>query len=762
IELGNGWFTWFRTLSRLPDAYALPRQGLDSYLFLRFLRVSTIICLTSILISWPILLALNITGMGNERQLEILTYSNIDISKFPNRLYAHCFVGWTIYSFVFYTIIRECIFYIRLRQAYLVSPRYTSRISSRTVLFTSISTDLLDETKLGLVFKEPIRRIRFLRRINELEVLVKKRDEAAIKLEKAEIDLIKTVNKARLKSSSNSDSGKEAKKSRVEEPYIPAKKRPSHRLGYLGLVGKPVDTIEWTRSELQRLALESKKAQKRWLKGRFEPIGTVFVEFSTQAAAEEAYQAVNYHLGKRCVKAIGARPSEIIWKNLAFSSRERLIRRYIVYGFITVFLILWSFPIAAINIMDKADNLKTLPGHTWFSNLSTTSIALISGLGAPYLILIFMSPVPALMRLCARLSGAPTLYQAELFTQKACFAFQFTQVLIVKTISSSMIPTMTSIIQNASAVLPTLRRTLPAASNFYINYFLLESAPFTLGIGPFLFRLYCRYYAKTPRAMFQLWTSSVHHSFGSLLPVYTTILCISLVFSVIAPLVPASATLLLASLYFAYRYDIFFVSDGAVDAQGLLYPQALKQLFIGVYAAEICLIGLFAISKAAGPTALMTVFFIASIIFHVTIFRVLDPLLYRFPGSTAAEEHILKEDNPVETKGKPPTTNGKIFNFFNHAVDAELIPLLTTLSEDERIRYTTKVEVEAYIPPCVTSKTPTLWIPADSAGISKQEVELTSKIVPITDQGASIDDKNRISWDEKSACSPLWREKIYY
>ncbi|RCI09050.1 hypothetical protein L249_4959 [Ophiocordyceps polyrhachis-furcata BCC 54312] len=714
IELETSWFTWLCTLSKLPDAYALPRQGLDSYLFLRFLRISSIICLTSILISWPVLFAVNVTGMGDERQLESLTYSNIDISKSPTRLYAHCFVGWAVFSFVIYTIVRECFFYAQLRQAYLVSPRYASRISSRTVLFASISTHLLDEAKLGLIFQEPIRRIHFLRKTDKLDLLVKNRHKAAIQLEKAEVDVIK------------------------------ARSKPSPDSG--------TPTVASRRSELQRLVVETERAQTQWSQGKTDLVGAVFVEFSTQAGAEEAYRAVNHHLGRRCVKAIGAKPSEIIWKNLAFSSWERFTRKCIVYGFFTAFVITWAFLIVAIGFIGKADKLRTLPGMAWINNLSKVSFTLIIAFVPPILMIIVMWPVPLLMGLFVRLAGIPSLCQAELFTQNACFVFQLTQVLIVQTIAATILPTMTPLAQGASTLLPSLRKTLPTASNFYISYFLLELVLafviFTLGIAPFLVRLHYKYFAKTPRAMFESWTFLPHRSFGSLLPTLATTVCISEMMPIsaayvraknnpIAPLVLGPSTLLLATLYFACRYDIFFISGGAVDTQGLLYPQALKHLFAGVYVAEVCLLGLFAISKAAGLTILMAVFLISTAVFQVAIFRRLDRLLYRFP---------------VEMEGKSLSSTGDdIFKLFKHRVDAELAPLLTIIAADEPIAYTSKVEAEAYLPPCVTSKTPTLWIPADSAGISKQAVEMTGKMVPITDDGATIDDKNRISWDTEGA-----------
>jgi len=60
-------------------------------------------------------------------------------------MFAHAGCAILFFSFVIYMITRESIYYINLRQAYLMSPFYTSRISSRTVLFTSVPEDYMDE-----------------------------------------------------------------------------------------------------------------------------------------------------------------------------------------------------------------------------------------------------------------------------------------------------------------------------------------------------------------------------------------------------------------------------------------------------------------------------------------------------------------------------------------------------------------------------------------------------------------------------------------
>ena len=91
-------------------------------------------------------------------------------------------------------ISRECVYFINLRQAYLLSPYYANRLSSRTVLFTCVPQQILDERKLRTVFGDSVKNVWIPRETNQLDELVKERDQTAQRLEKAEIVLIKKAN----------------------------------------------------------------------------------------------------------------------------------------------------------------------------------------------------------------------------------------------------------------------------------------------------------------------------------------------------------------------------------------------------------------------------------------------------------------------------------------------------------------------------------------------------------------------------------------
>jgi hypothetical protein len=76
--------------------------------------------------------------------------------------------------------------------------------------------------------------------------------------------------------------------------------------------------------------------------------------------------------------------------------------------------------------------------------------------------------------------------------------------------------------------------------------------------------------------------------------------------------------------------------------------------------------------------------------------------------------------------------------------------------------YEETVAENAYYPPSVVAEIPLLWIPRDEAGVSRQEMQHTGKILPITDEGVTLDEKNKLVWDAEGARPPLWTPKVYY
>ena len=244
-------------------------------------------------------------------------------------------------------------------------------------------------------------------------------------------------------------------------------------------------------------------------------------------------------------------------------------------------------------------------------------------------------------------------------------------------------------------------------------------------------------------------------------------------------------------IYLAYRYNLLYVYNAQVDTKGLIYPRALQQTTVGVYLAIVCLIGLFGIKTAIGPLILMIIFGIFCILFHLSLNSALDPLLMYLPKSLEAEEESLLalEDGTVNgdgvanekgthatatntltngssSSGLPPAPHKKP-NFITKFLHPEIYTDYQTLRRlvprgFAEIVYNPITERDAYYHPAISSPTPMLWIPRDPMGVSRQECRHSSKVIPMTDEMAHFDEKNKLVWDYEHGRPPIYQEKIYY
>ncbi|KAK1828790.1 hypothetical protein QBC39DRAFT_374387 [Podospora conica] len=355
-SLPTGWFNWIRPFFAITDNYILNNCSLDAFFFLRFLRVLSVMCLVGGMIAWPVLLPIHGTGGNHLFQLEELTIGNI---KLPLRYFAHVAVAWVFFGFVLFMICRECIYYINLRHAYLLSPNYSKRLSARTVLFTCIPKQYLEEAKLRKLFGDSAKNVWIPRNTRFLRGLVEDRESAAELLEQAEIRLIRMANRARnlhLKkhpaqlvpvqpessapSPDHSDSGQhdtDAEKGKAEStirfaerqlsvlddpatekapdpeythPYGLDPSLPDVRGSVASLwipaekrphhrpltnFGRRVDTIRWTRARIKALNRDIWKLRRKHRGGDGTPLSAAFIEFDTQVNAQAAYQILAHH-----------------------------------------------------------------------------------------------------------------------------------------------------------------------------------------------------------------------------------------------------------------------------------------------------------------------------------------------------------------------------------------------------------------------------------------------------------------------------------
>ncbi|KAA8642848.1 hypothetical protein EYZ11_008003 [Aspergillus tanneri] len=734
---------------------------MDGYLFLRFLRVLCATCFTGCLITWPILLPIHATGGAGNTQLDALSFSNV---KNGSRYYAHAVVA----SFVFYVVTRESIFYANLRQAYLNSPAYVNRISSRTVLFMSVPDEYKNEKKLRQVFGDSIRRIWITSDCKELEKKVQKREELSYKLESAETRFIRRANSARLKITKKSTDSPDACYTCEENANYQCVRRPTHRPKWFG---KKVDTIRWLREQLIDVSQEVKRLQQKHKDGEMKLLSAVFIEFNTQSDAQIALQTLSHHQPLHMTpRSTGISPKEVVWSSLNLSWWQRIVRKFLIKGGIAALVIFWSIPSALVGIISNITYLtKMLPFLSFIDKLPVTIRGVISGLLPSAALVLLMSLVPIICRFCARCAGVPSASHVELFTQSAHFCFQVVQVFLVTTLTSAASAATAQIIKDPLSAKDLLAENLPKATNFYISYFLLQgltlsSMAVVQVMGALIFKFMTTFFDRSPRHLYQRWSALSGISWGNVFPVFTNMGVIALTYSCIAPLILGFAFIGLYLVYQAYRYNFLFVYDLRIDTKGLVYPRALQHLLTGLYLANICMIGLFAIRSAIGPLIIMVIFTILTILAHMSLNEAIAPLNSFLPRTLDIEEEAQQAKEEAQVLNHPRTTGWEaVWKWFHPNLYRDYAALRRKVRRNHvEIKYSEEQQFNAYYEPCITAKIPILWIPRDKWGVSQEEIQETDPIIPITDDRAHLDEKNKIVWDKYDPDLPLWERKILY
>ncbi|CAI5757281.1 unnamed protein product [Candida verbasci] len=788
-------FRWVYILLTKPDSFILQQAGLDGFFFLRYLKNFATLFLFGLL-TYIILLPINASnGMGNEG-FDQLSIANV---KHQQRYYAHVFVGWIWYGCVIFVIYRELFFYNSLKNVVLSSPKYAKKLSSRTVLFQGVPDSLLDEKQIFKLFSG-IKRIYVARTNRKLEAKVQERAAFVNRLEIAENKLLKMAVKSKLKAD---------KKGEVLEPvddiraYVPEKKRPRTKKG--GFFSKKVDTIRFCQEKIPELDVEVKQLQKKFRHSM--PLNSIFVEFENQYYAQLAYQSTLHHNPMRMSPAyIGIEPSDIQWSNMRIFWWERITRKALALAALVASIIFWAIPVAFVGVISNITYLTDkLPWLRWILNLPDQLYGIVTGILPTAMLAVLMMLLPMFIRAMAKIAGMPSYQSIELYTQNAYFGFLMVNGFLVTALASSATATVTKIVEQPTSAMSVLATNLPKSSNFYISYLTLQGlsvagASLFQVVGLFLYYILGYILDNTVRKKWNRFSGLGTIAWGTVFPLFTQLASITLVYSIISPLILVFAMCAFFLIYIAYCHNITYCFIEAPDARGQHYPRALFQTFTGIYLGQVCLLGIFAVGEGWGPIVLQAIGIGATVFIHLNLNHAFDHLLTVVPidcmraldgksstpsysGPSEYQTKILnrkKQSEKEYLKEKKEQEQIKSDLINNTDVEANvddvntLVPLLadrdfkTIESKNPIIRFirpdvflnyrhvkqilpaTYNIEPEvsddkhAYDAPFISAKIPGVWIPKDSMGLSDIESQRLREIVPISNENASFNEKGKI------------------
>jgi len=638
--LKDGFFSWIPKtfLSPLNNYMSL---GLDAYFFLRYLSFLLVLFFGLACVNIPVLIPVNYTsGYDNYSPLDLVKYTNGTVPKlaigldrismsniaplFSKRLSIHLTMAIISIGWFHGIVFTELLNYAKIKNQYLASQDterphgIAARNHRNTILVDNVPANLLDRRAITRVFSKisgnKIKNIWFVYNYMDL----KKHYENNIKY----IDDIEALETKIMFSKFFTS---------TENNFVTDGMRFGHnkRLYFIRRISDIRIGLMYyviPRFYLKDTKLDLEVITEKYLANRYDmqeeraqliarensplndrKFNKVFIQFEDSFHPHLFNQIqISDKLNELDNTIILIDPKDIIWENLSIQSNAQVFIRVVIGNALSIILILgWVVPVAFIGLVSQLPYLTVLiPFLSWLNYLPDYITDVISNMFSVALLMCLSETVPYTFRTLSFIKCKKTGAQVEYDVQKWMFVFLFIHIFMVVTISSGITVIIESLINNPVSIPNLLARNLPKCSNFFFSYLVIRGLSYFGNnllqnlqlIKTFLINPLKDY---TPRRKFNRLASIPSYKWGSVYPTFAVLGSIGLIYCILSPLILVfcifAIFMVLVSFKYSLRYQ--FNMRNPSENYGQFYPRAIFQLYFGIYFMEICLIGLFVLSR---------------------------------------------------------------------------------------------------------------------------------------------------------------------
>lgn len=783
--LPNSMFGWISPYMRNPDREILRINGLDAYSFVLYMQLMVRIFVPIWLLSWVVLMPLFSADMPHGKGFDMFTFENvINVPSKTQQLRSagvmilhYILVAWVIYNI--HAIMMK---FMELRKEFLTSQEHRNTNQAKTFLVTGVPNEMLSETRMKEVYADVpdgVKKVWINRDLKELPKLVEERNKNLNKLEGAVAKLIKTaaknVKKGKVEAVALSENQEPSLE--VAEHYVPANKRPTHRLGKIPCMGEKVDTISYCREEVTRLNKEI--AQKREVilddYENYPPQSSAFVLCNSMLGAYTGSDGkVHPEPHKLAKRYREVHPDDIVWTNMNMNPYERKLRTIGFWTLTVLTIIFWIIPIALVSLFSNVDYLqKNVSFLHWIDSLQVASgipIGVIKAVLPTAALAILNSLLPPWLRWHAKQSGVPTRTGIELSLQDRFFPFQVIQNFIFLTIMGGIQQQeqkFQEAIHEPEKFVATISQAIPAASTFFLEFVFLiglsGAASMFLQLVPLIvYYVKIKFLASTPRKLWHLRNDMGAPPFGQLYPATMLVTVLGFGYMILAPIMNGFASVTFFTLYLAYRYLFLYVFDckPVNETAGLFFKKAINHTFVGLYVSLFVAALMYLFNSGANKNfiafgVLTFVLFGLVVAYQVYLGMIWKRSMDEIPALLS--QHAPMQQAVTDAPNAPPLPEKDAY--YADAQSGPMVPQKSAAPahvlqvEDPQVTKE-KEEMEeiktmnAFYHPSRTSTQQIMWYPNDNFGIGRSQVLADQKAgYEATTSHAFLNEKYKIDED---------------
>ncbi|CAJ1956837.1 unnamed protein product [Cylindrotheca closterium] len=591
--------------------------GLDSYMYLRFLRLGARISGMGVLAS---IILLPVYATGLERGDDTVQFNQLTLARVlqgSDRIWGTVLLWWIFIAFILNEFWKEWMEYQDNRRDFLAKGDPDGSLDMRYALLVeelpaSKQSDEALAAHFEAIFPNKVRQATVLRELTPLEQKIAERQVAIENVEKAEAFIM----------------------ARPEKP------RPTMKINSkVPCMGETVDKIDHNVAEYERLNKEIDQMRKSSEivddaillenaversgsegQGLFKASTTGVITFTSLSAKESAM--AGHYKGLK-VFAVADPEHSILWQNATVPYSKQRIFELVASALWTVGILFWAVPVTLVVAIANLDSIfKTLG----LRSIDSTSAAygIIAGLLpvialAVLMAVLYMSIVAAGQKFI-KFKSAP---EVDAYTFHWHMLFQFANLWLIL-IGGSFFNQVDAILADPTSIVGIIAGALPGASVFFANMLIVKGiGNFGLELSmlpayglTFVMSLLAPESQRTQR-MLDASKTPPEIKWGQKLPDSIFVFLVMILYMPIVPLMELFAFIYFGGMYIVWTHQCLHVYAQASDGGGVTTWQTLFGfLIVCLYMGEAVFIVYMGLKEAPGPAACGFVPLVVTIIFH--------------------------------------------------------------------------------------------------------------------------------------------------
>ncbi|GKY92356.1 hypothetical protein MPSEU_000206500 [Mayamaea pseudoterrestris] len=303
---------------------------------------------------------------------------------------------------------------------------------------------------------------------------------------------------------------------------------------------------------------------------------------------------------------VAPEPRDIRWQNADVSKTTQQRREQIVNFFLFLGVILWSFPLAAIQAFAKAKYLVQVPGLEWIDTIHGGEFSqFVNGYLPVVALLALIMILPVIFEYVAvNFEHRKTYSDIQASMLGRYFYYQLANVYVSVT-AGSIAKVLASLIDRPSSFLELLGQSLPQMAGYFIALLVTK----TLAGLPMIFirfgalgRMLFLKLLSNEKKLTQRELDAVYRlenvQYGWEFPTQLLVVVIVFTYAVICPIILPFGLIYFLGALTVYKKQVLYVYSPVFESGGAMFPTALQRTLFGLVCGQVTLFG-YMITKGA-------------------------------------------------------------------------------------------------------------------------------------------------------------------